>query len=167
MKFLSPRKQWTKKDTIALIGWIALPLIAGAIGSLFTAPNIPTWYATLAKPELNPPSWVFGPVWTVLFVLMGTAAFLVWRKGTHKRDVQFALSIFGVQLVLNTLWSIIFFGLQKPNYAFLEIILLWTAIAATIVVFRNVSKLAAWLLVPYIIWVSFASYLNYMIWMLN
>ncbi len=141
--------------------------LAGLIGSIFTAPAIRGWYTTLNKPSFNPPSWVFGPVWTTLFALMGIAAFLVWKKGWKRKDVKIALGIFIGQLVLNTLWSIIFFGLQNPGGAFVEVILLWLAIIATIIAFARISKAAAWLLAPYIAWVSFAAYLNFTIWMLN
>lgn len=156
-----------KTDILILIGWILLSEGAGIIGSVFTTPSIPTWYATLVKPALNPPAWVFGPVWTTLFALMGIAAFLVWQHGWYRRDVRIALGIFVGQLVLNTLWSIIFFGLHSPAAAFAEIILLWLAILATIYAFARVSQVAALLLVPYMLWVSFASYLTYMLWMLN
>lgn len=146
---------------------IVVSELAGIIGSVFTMPSIAGWYATLTKPELAPPNWVFGPVWTTLFAFMGIAAFLVWRKGLDRRDVKIALGIFLGQLALNTLWSIIFFGLQSPAGACVEIIFLWLAILATIIAFAKISKPAAWLLVPYILWVSFAAYLNYSIWMLN
>jgi benzodiazapine receptor len=141
--------------------------LAGIIGSVFTAPSIASWYAGITKPALNPPSWVFGPVWTTLFALMGISAFLIWKKGLDRRDVKIAIGIFIGQLVLNTLWSIIFFGLHSPAGALVEIVFLWLAILATIIVFAKISKLAAWLLVPYILWVSFAGYLNFMIWALN
>lgn len=157
-----PLKNW-----FVLAGFVALAQAAGIIGSFFTSPSIPTWYATLAKPELAPPNWVFAPVWTTLFLLMGVAAFLVWRRGFGRRDVKRALALFAFQLVLNTLWSIIFFGLQHPKGAFIEIIFLWLAIAATIGAFARVSRAAAWLLAPYIAWVSFAAYLNYALWTLN
>ncbi len=140
---------------------------AGIIGSIFTASAIPTWYAGIVKPVLNPPAWVFGPVWTTLYTLMGIAAFLVWKKGLVRRDVKIALGIFLGQLVLNTLWSIIFFGLHSPGGAFIEIIFLWLAILATIIAFAKISRPTAWLLVPYIAWVSFAMYLNYSIYVLN
>lgn len=140
---------------------------AGIIGSFFTTPSIPGWYRGLAKPELAPPNWIFGPVWTTLFLLMGIAAFLVWKRGLDRRNVRIALGIFLIQLALNTLWSVIFFGLQNPGLAFAEIIVLWLAILATIIAFAKISRTAAWLLVPYILWVSFAGYLNYAIWMLN
>ncbi|MDZ4243482.1 MAG: TspO/MBR family protein [Candidatus Doudnabacteria bacterium] len=145
---------------------------AGAIGSVFTAPSIAGWYAGLVRPALNPPAWVFGPVWTTLFALMGVSAWLIWKRldsrlrGNDKR-IKIALGIFLGQLVLNTLWSIIFFGLNSPGGALIEIVFLWLAILATIVAFYKISKPAAWLLVPYILWVSFAMYLNYAIWTLN
>ena len=153
---------------LKLLAMIAISELAGIIGSVFTAPSIPTWYATLAKPTLNPPSWVFAPVWTTLFLLMGIAAYLVWtRPNVKPRQRNIALSVFGVQLALNTLWSILFFGLQNPLAAFVEIIFLWLAILATIALFRGISRPAAWLLVPYILWVSFAAYLNFSLWRLN
>lgn len=150
-----------------LIIAIVVSELAGVVGSVFTVSAIPTWYAGLVKPTLNPPSWVFGPVWITLYFLMGIAAFLVWRKGFERRDVKMALGIFGVQLFLNAIWSIIFFGLHNPFWAFIEIIVLWLAIVWTIVVFYRISKPAAYLLLPYILWVSFAGYLNYSIWMIN
>lgn len=154
-----------------LIISLALPQLAGGIGSLFTMNAIPTWYRSLVKPELAPPNWVFGPVWTTLFVLMGIALYLVWKKWAilpwSRTQKRLALTVFGAQLVLNTLWSIIFFGLQSPGSALIEIVFLWLAIVATIVMFAKVSKPAAWLLVPYLLWVSFASYLNFTIWSLN
>lgn len=154
-------------DVFKLVLAIVVAELAGIIGSVFTASSIPTWYATLAKPELAPPNWVFGPVWTTLFALMGIAAFLVWKKGWERKEVKVALSVFLGQLILNTLWSIIFFGLQSPASALIEIFILWLAILLTIIVFARISKPAAWLLAPYLLWVSFATYLNYAIWMLN
>ncbi len=156
-----------KKDWATLAGFIVFAQAAGLIGSFFTMPAIDSWYRTLARPDLAPPNWVFGPVWTTLFLLMGIAAFLVWKKGWGKVRVQEALGMFVVQLGLNVLWSFIFFGLKNPGLAFVEIMFLWLAIMATIVLFARVSKWAALLLVPYIAWVSFASYLNYMISILN
>ncbi len=168
-----------------LIIAIAVSESAGIIGSVFTIPSIATWYAGLVKPEFAPPNWVFAPVWTILFALMGVAAFLVWSScakasDDKKKGIKVSLFLFGIQLVLNTLWSIIFFGLHNPGAAFVEIIFLWLAILATIIAFAKTSspasgirtsegrgKLAAWLLVPYIFWVSFAAYLNYAIWILN
>ncbi|MBI4235366.1 tryptophan-rich sensory protein [Candidatus Peregrinibacteria bacterium] len=154
-------------NTIKLIIAIAVSELAGVIGSFFTTSAISTWYAGIVKPALNPPAWIFGPVWTALFALMGIAAFLVWKKGLDRRDVKIALGIFISQLILNTLWSIIFFGLHSPGGALIEIIFLWFAILFTIIEFAKIYKPAAWLLAPYILWVSFAAYLNYMIWALN
>lgn len=148
------------KDIPALLIALAIPQLAGGIGSVFTASKIPGWYASLVRSPLNPPGWVFGPVWTTLFVLMGIAAFLVYQKGWHKKNVQRALEVFGLQLILNTLWSILFFGLQNPFAALIEIFILWLAILWTIVAFYKVSRTAAYLLIPYIVWVSFASFLN-------
>jgi tryptophan-rich sensory protein len=146
---------------------LLLPAVAAIAGSAFTTAKIPTWYAELAKPSFAPPNWLFGPVWTTLYILMGIALFLIWKKGFENREVKIAFGIFIVQLVLNTLWSIVFFGLQNPGAAFIEIIILWIAIVATIIVFKKISKPAAWLLAPYLAWVSFASVLNYAIWTLN
>ena len=155
------------KNLPKLLIAIAVSQSVGLIGSLFTASSVTSWYTGIAKPALNPPSWVFGPVWITLFTLMGIAAFLVWKKGWKQRSVRIALSVFLGQLVLNTLWSILFFGLQSPGSALVEIVVLWMAITATIIVFSRISKGAAWLLVPYLLWVSFATYLNYCIWLLN
>jgi len=140
--------------------------LAGGIGSIFTISAIPTWYATLAKPALNPPSWIFGPVWTTLYLLMGIAAFLVWNKGWDRKDVRKALGVFLFQLVLNAAWSVIFFGLHSPLWAFVDLVAMWLSIVWTMALFYKISKPAMWLLLPYILWVSFAWYLNYSIWML-
>lgn len=154
-------------NTFKLLISICVSQLAGIIGTVFTTPSVAGWYPTLVKPALNPPAWVFGPVWTTLFALMGIAAFLVWKKGLDRKDVKIALGIFLGQLVLNALWSIIFFGLRSPGGALIEIVFLWLAIVATIVAFAKISRPAAWLLTPYILWVSFAGYLNYTIWLLN
>jgi len=140
---------------------------AGIVGSVFTASSIPTWYATIAKPAFNPPNWIFAPVWTTLFLLMGISLYLVWQKGLSKKESKIALSLFGLQLGLNIVWSLLFFGLKSPGLAFFEIIILWVAIALTIVKFKPISKNAAILLLPYIAWVSFAAVLNFAIWGLN
>lgn len=150
-----------------LIISIVISELAGIIGTVFTVSAIPTWYTTLTKPIINPPAWVFGPVWATLYFLMGIAAFLVWRKGLEQKEVRVALSVFSVQLVLNALWSIVFFGLQSPAWALVNIVTLWFAIVWTMYVFYKVSRPAVYLLVPYIFWVSFALYLNYAIWTLN
>ncbi len=147
-----------------LIISVAIPLIAGFIGSIFTSSKIPSWYATLNKPAFNPPNWIFGPVWTTLFVLMGIALYLVWTSG---KTSNAALWFFGIQLGLNVLWSIFFFGMQSPLIAFVDIIILWFAILATIISFYSISTTASYLLVPYILWVSFATILNWKIMIMN
>jgi len=157
----------TTNNLLKLIIAITVSELAGIVGSLFTAPSVPTWYQGLAKPAFTPPGWVFAPVWTTLFALMGIAAYLVWRKGLERREVKIALAIFIFQLVLNTLWSFIFFGLHNPGLAIIEIIILWLAILTAIIYFAKISRPAAWLLVPYILWVSFAGFLNYSIWQLS
>ncbi|RJR15047.1 tryptophan-rich sensory protein [Candidatus Microgenomates bacterium] len=151
----------------ALIAAILICQTAGLVGSVFTFSAIPTWYATLSKPIISPPNWVFGPVWTILFTLMGISAYLVWQEGWQKKQVKDALRTFGEQLVLNALWSILFFGLKNPLLAFVEIIFLWILIVATMVKFYRLNNWAAYLLLPYLIWVSFASILNGAIVVLN
>jgi len=141
--------------------------LAGVIGSLFTTPSLPGWYAGLVKPSFNPPAWVFAPVWTTLYAMMGLAAWLVYEKGRKRPEVKKALTVFAVQLVLNTLWSIVFFGAHRLLGAVVVIVLLWAMILWTILLFHRISKAAAWLLVPYILWVGFASVLTVAIWGLN
>ena len=152
---------------ITLIICILICQMAGIIGSFFTTPAISTWYATLSKPSFTPPDSVFAPVWTTLFLLMGISLFLIWQKWGYIDTMQQALILFGIQLLLNILWSVIFFGLHSPFAAFIEIIFLWISIAYTIMVFFTISRIAGILLVPYILWVSFAAFLNFMIWRLN
>jgi len=156
-----------RKNVFKLVIAIFICQLAGAIGSIFTVSAIAGWYSGLAKPALNPPNWLFGPAWITLYTLMGIAAFLVWKKGLDKKEIKTALEIFILQLLLNAIWSVIFFGWQNPAWAFANIILLWLAILWTIMVFYKISKPAVYLLLPYIIWVSFAAYLNYSIWLLN
>ena len=155
------------KSLATLLAWIIICLAVGFIGSIFTIPSIPTWFAGLNKPPFSPPNWIFSPVWTTLFILMGISAWLIWEKGISNKEVRSAIMIFAAQLVLNMLWSILFFGLKSPLSAFLEIIVLWLFILATILSFYKISKPAAWLLIPYILWVSFASVLNLSIWLIN
>ena len=155
------------KNIIKLIISIIICQLAGIIGSFFTSPSIPTWYASLNKPEFNPPNWIFAPVWITLFLLMGISLYIIWSSKTKISYKKTAFIFFGVQLLLNTLWSIIFFGFQSPFYAFIEIILLWFSILITIIVFYRISRPAAYLLVPYILWVSFAAVLNFFIFILN
>lgn len=148
---------------------IAVSELAGIIGSAFTTSSVAGWYAGIVKPAFNPPAWVFGPVWTTLYALMGVAAFLVWKQKeiANDRKVKIALGVFGIQLFLNAVWSIIFFGLHSPGWALVNIAALWLAILWSMVVFYKISKPAAYLLVPYLLWVSLASYLNFAIWALN
>jgi tryptophan-rich sensory protein len=140
---------------------------AGGLGAIFTAQSRSDWYPTLRKPPFNPPGSVFGPVWTLLYMLMGIAFDLVSRREANRGAVRQAQAIFGLQLILNTLWSALFFGRRSPLAALVEIILLWFAIVLTVVLFGRVSKLAALLLLPYLAWVSFAAVLNGAIWRLN
>ncbi|MBU6141730.1 tryptophan-rich sensory protein [Patescibacteria group bacterium] len=140
---------------------------AGFVGSFFTTPALAPWYASLTKPAFTPPGWIFGPVWIALYALMGVAVFWVWEKGPHRHEVRTAVCVFGAQLLLNVLWSLFFFGAQNPLSGLVEIAVLWGAIVVTIAVFAKISRPAAWLLVPYLAWVSFAAYLNFMIWFLN
>jgi tryptophan-rich sensory protein len=154
-------------EIVKLLLAIIICQAAGFAGSVFTTPSIATWYVTLQKPSFAPPNWIFAPVWITLFTLMGISLYLVWSKGLEKKKVKIAISIFAAQLVLNIIWSILFFGLHSPAYAFAEIIILWIAIALTIFKFSKISRNATLVLLPYIIWVSIAAYLNYSIWILN
>lgn len=149
-----------------LVTFIVLCLGAGGLGAIATTPEIPTWYQELVKPSWNPPAYLFGPVWTALFVMMAIAGWLVWKpRGFTQAAVP--LTLFGSQLVLNVAWSWIFFGAHQPGWAFLEIIVLWLAILATTAAFFRSDKTAGWLMIPYLAWVSFASVLNFTIWRLN
>lgn len=151
------------------ISWVLLVAIcfgAAAIGSLFTASSVSTWYSGLLKPAGTPPSWVFGPVWSILYLLMATAAWLVWRQRAVE-DVRLALGLFFGQLVLNAAWSFVFFGLRRPGAALVEILVLLAAIVLTTTRFGMVSRLAFWLMAPYVAWVAYATYLNFGIWNLN
>ncbi|MCP9289971.1 TspO/MBR family protein [Gracilimonas sediminicola] len=139
----------------------------GLAASSVTLPAITTWYADLNKPSFNPPNWLFGPVWTTLYTLMGVAAAGVWEEGFPKPPVKSALTVFGVQLFLNGLWSFLFFGLQSPLIAFIEIILLLVFIVLTFKKFREIKWWIGWLLVPYLLWVAFAAILNLFIVVLN
>jgi len=152
---------------LKLIAAILLCQGAGIAGSFFNIASIPTWYTTINRPFFNPPNWIFAPVWTTLFVLMGISLYLVWAKGFKEGKIKTAMTIFGIQLGLNVLWSALFFGLQSPMLAFIEIVILWAAIYLTIAKFKEISKTAALLLVPYLFWVSFAAVLNLSIWLLN
>jgi translocator protein len=154
------------RSVLALFVFLGVCLGAGGLGAVATTPEIDGWYRTLAKPEWNPPNEVFGPVWTALFVLMAIAGWLVWQK-EHSGPRRVGLILFGLQLALNVAWSWIFFALHQPEWAVIEIVLLWLAIFATLVVFLRQSRPAGALLVPYLTWVTFAAGLNFAIWRLN
>lgn len=154
-------------NVIKLIIAIALPLAVGATSGFFTVTGVESWYQTIQKPSWNPPSWIFGPVWTTLYVLMGIALFLVWKSDTSVQLKRIAIVLFAAQLILNFFWSFIFFNQQQIGWALAEMILLWFFILVTIFAFAQVSRPAAWLMVPYISWVSFAAILNYTIWKMN
>jgi len=154
-------------DIVKLVISIIACQCAGLIGSLFTTPAITTWYATLQKPPFTPPNWLFAPAWITLYLLMGISAFIIWRRGLDNRWAKQALIVFLIQLVLNALWSIAFFGLESPLYGVIVIATLWVAILLTILKFFKVSSVAAVLMLPYILWVTFAAVLNISIWVLN
>ena len=153
-------KSWTK-----LILSIALAQSAGAIGSLFTFSAIPTWYAFLNKPSFSPPNWLFGPVWTILYTMIGISFYLIWVN--YKKKDSWAIKFFIFHLVLNSLWSIIFFGAKNLGLAFAEIIIMWSTIVYMIKNFYKINKWSSYLLIPYLLWVSFASILNFAVWRLN
>ena len=161
------------KNVLKLLGAIIICELAGGIGAIFVTPNISGWYSTLVKSSLTPPAFVFGPVWTLLYLLMGIAVFMIWASSAKASDGQGknlkrqALEIFSMQLVFNILWSIIFFGAHNSALAFVDIVLLWLSIIATMFSFYKISHSAMWLLSPYIIWTTFAAYLNLMILVLN
>jgi tryptophan-rich sensory protein len=155
-----------KQKILPLMSFILITFIAAFIGSLFTTPSIASWYRNLNKPSFAPPNFLFAPVWTILFFLMAIAAFLVWQNKNNPQAKK-ALIFYFVQLAFNSLWSIIFFGLHNPGVAFLEIIILWLLILLTLIKFYKIQKIAGLLLVPYLLWVSFASFLNLFVWLLN
>lgn len=154
-------------DRLKLATSLIVCQLAGLLGSLFTAPAIPTWYQTLNKPSFTPPSWLFAPVWIGLYLLMGISLFLVWKKKEQDLRVNEALMIFFIQLILNAFWSIAFFGLRSPLLGLVDIIFLWMGILLTIQKFFKISRNGALLLLPYLLWVSFAALLNFSLWVLN
>lgn len=160
-------KTIAEKPLLRFFASIALCEGAGLFGSIFTIQSIPTWYVGLQKPWFTPPAWLFGPAWTTLYALMGISLFIIWNLHLEYGKLSRAISLFGVQLVFNVLWSYLFFGLQLPLAAFVEILILWITILLTAFSFWKWSKLAAILFVPYLVWVSFASLLNFYIWRLN
>lgn len=139
----------------------------GLLGSVATFSAIPNWYSTLNKPFFNPPNWIFGPVWTLLYLLMGVSVYLIWRNGLKTKKVRDALYLFGIQLFLNAIWSPIFFGAKNLLLALFVIALMWFYILKTVVSFGKIDKTASYLLYPYLAWVSFASVLNFSVWFLN
>lgn len=158
-----------KKLIISLI----LPQLAGVIGSLFTVSAIPLWYATLHKPSFSPPNWIFGPTWILLYILMGISVYLIWKAletttdEDKKHYTKTSLWFFWIHLGFNALWSIVFFGLQNPALAFINIIIIWVMILILILRFWKINRWSAYLLIPYLLWVTFASALNFAIWFLN
>jgi tryptophan-rich sensory protein len=154
------------KSILGLVVAVSVCLLVGGASSLATATSVKSWYPLLQKPVWTPPAAVFGPVWTLLYAMMGVSVWWIWRDGTGSAR-RIAIRVFAVQLALNALWSVLFFGLRRPDWAFVEILLLWAAIVATFVVFRRIRPAAAALLVPYLVWVSFAARLNLALWMMN
>jgi len=146
---------------------ILIPVLVGLVSGFFTSSGVQGWYAVANKPWFNPPNWIFAPVWTTLYVLMGIALYFVWKTPADGPIKQTANTLFGIQLTLNFFWSVIFFTLQQPGWALAEIILMWFMILLTILWFGKISSTAAWLMVPYICWVSFATVLNFYIYKLN
>ena len=156
-----------KTNIVKLIISIAVCQAAGLVGSVFTAPAIAGWYATLVKPAFNPPGWVFGPAWTLLYTLMGISLYLVWKQGIEQKRIRQGVTIFIIHLAFNTSWSIIFFGLKSPAWAFANIIVLWLMIGLVIALFYRIKRSSAYLLLPYWAWVTFAAVLNFYLWRLN
>ncbi len=151
---------------LKLIVSIILPLGLGSIAGIFTAQSIPVWYATLNRPSFNPPNWIFGPVWTTLYILMGISLFLIWKQDVGKAR-NLAISIFLIQLLLNFGWSFIFFYFNKIGFALVEIILLWISIVIMLVLFYKIKPMAAYINLPYLLWVTFATMLNASYYFLN
>jgi translocator protein len=151
------------RNGLALAGFMVVALAMGGLGGFITAQPVLDWYPLLNKPSWTPPSWLFGPVWTVLYILMALAAWLVWKKGNSRTEML----LWGAQLLLNLGWSVLFFGARSPGLGLIEIVFLWLSIAATIFAFAFKSRLAAFLMVPYLCWVSFAGALNAAIYMMN
>lgn len=150
-----------------LIISLLLPQLAGLIGSLFTVPAITSWYAYIQRPSFSPPNWLFGPVWTILYILMGVSIYLVWQKVDKNKESKEAFKLFWIHLFFNGIWSLIFFGLRNPLLAFIDIIIIWSLIIVLMIKFWKVSRWSTYLLIPYFLWVSFASVLNLTIWYLN
>ena len=156
----------TRSLAIGLVVAILICFLPAAIGGLATSSSVNGWFTEINKPSWNPPGWIFGPVWSTLYLMMAVSTWLVWKNSGWDKS-KIALGWFAFHLVLNTLWSLIFFGLQQPGWALVEIVVLWISIMVSIWLFSRHSKLAAGLLVPYLLWVTFATFLNYTIWSLN
>lgn len=156
-----------KRTVFYIIASVLICLAVGALSGIPTSGAVPGWYATLNKPAFNPPDWIFGPVWSLLYILMGIAAGLIWSRGIQEKEVKGALAIFILQLLLNGLWSLIFFGLHSPLFALFDIMILWVFILLCMIRFLRIRRTAAYLLVPYQLWVSFAAVLNLFILILN
>jgi len=154
-------------ELLSLAAYVAIPLIVGILGGIATGSSTDKWYRTIRKPSWNPPDWLFGPVWTLLYLLMGVALWLVSSSGWSDPRVQIAVFLFGAQLLFNLLWSVIFFGLRRPGWALAEILVLWVLILFMVLQFYLLRPLAGLLLVPYQVWVTFAAGLNASIWSLN
>ena len=146
---------------------LIIPLSIGGVASFFTIPQIKSWYIYLHKPVFNPPNWLFGPVWTILYIMIGISAYLIWTGDSTRIHFIKARTIYIIQLVLNFSWSIVFFGMHQILMALIVIVLLWASIVININAFSKINKIAAWLLVPYLLWVSFAGLLNFSIYVLN
>lgn len=155
------------KPIFKLIISLAIPLAVGALGALFTSESVNGWYTTLQKPSFNPPNWLFAPVWTVLYILMGIAFYIIWKSHSKLNKRYTGYTYYWLQLILNFFWTFIFFGQKNIGLALLDIVLLFIMVASTIMSFRKISKTAAWLLAPYICWVAFAMALNFALWKLN
>lgn len=167
MKRKKVAKKTSTNNFVALGGWILLCEAVGMLGSLFTIPQIQTWYPTLLKPSFSPPNWIFGPVWMLLYALMGFAAYRVWMLGIKKFAVRKVLLVFMFHLFLNFLWSFLFFGQHNIAGGFIEISLMWLLIAYLTVRFEKLDATSGYAMLPYFFWVSFALVLNYNIWILN
>ncbi len=162
-----PSQKDTRTRAKTFILAVGVCFVAAAVGSVFTGLSVSTWYSGLAKPPFTPPGWFIGAVWTVLYLLMGISLFLVLEKGMDRPEVKQGISLFALQLGLNVLWSFLFFGLQSPFLALIGILLLWSSVAATLFQFLKISRPAAYLLIPYLIWVTIATGLNTAILLLN
>ncbi len=155
-----------RRNLPKLLGSIALPLIIGFAGSLFTRPAVDSWFATLKKPIFAPPNWLFAPAWTLLYIMMGIAFYLIWQQG-YSVKLRLAFAVYALQLILNLLWSLFFFGLHNPLLGFADIIILWIVVLINIILFYRLRRAAGLLLIPYILWLTFASVLNLSIMILN